>query len=251
MQIYKFHTHALAGIFALILFITGCTNSLAMSSDKGIDPARPKPYKALGKWYQPLNEAKGFKQQGLASWYGKKFHGKKTANGETYDMHKPSAAHKTLPLGTWVRVYNIDNGKQADLRINDRGPFVRGRIIDLSYAAAKGLGVVGPGTARVKIEALGRRKPAVGNAPAEYVPINYDKGSFTFQVGAFKNHENALRLKNTLDAVFKNAHIRQFNGEGAMIYRVCVGRFTSLENARKYDQLLSDQGFEDAFILAE
>jgi rare lipoprotein A len=114
-------------------------------------PNYPKPYKISGKWYQPLPYARGYRERGLASWYGKKFHGRKTANGETYNMYGISAAHKTLPLGTYVTVKNLDNGKTLVVRINDRGPFVKGRIIDLSYGAAKKLGVVGPGTARVDV----------------------------------------------------------------------------------------------------
>jgi rare lipoprotein A len=113
-------------------------------------------YEVFGRRYQILGSADGYRERGLASWYGEAFHGRPTANGETFDMHALSAAHRTLPLDTWVEVVNLDNGRRLVLRINDRGPFahVNERIIDLSYAAALELGVVGPGTARVDVRAL-------------------------------------------------------------------------------------------------
>ncbi|MBF0357734.1 MAG: septal ring lytic transglycosylase RlpA family protein [Magnetococcales bacterium] len=113
-----------------------------------------KPYDVFGVTYYPLKSSEGFEQEGLASWYGKKFHNRLTANGEIYDMHSITAAHKTLPLPTWVRVHNLDNHRSMVLRINDRGPFVADRIIDLSYAAAKVLGVDKKGIARVRVIAL-------------------------------------------------------------------------------------------------
>jgi rare lipoprotein A len=116
-------------------------------------------------WYQPLPHARDFRQRGEASWYGRDFHGRQTASGEIYDMYAMTAAHKTLPLGTYVRVQNRDNNKTVDVRVNDRGPFVRGRIIDLSYTAAHKIGVVGPGTAAVEIAALGAAtKPRTATA---------------------------------------------------------------------------------------
>ena len=157
-------------------------------------PSKPKPYKVLGQWYTPMADARGFQQRGIASWYGEDFHGRQTSNGETYDMYGISAAHKTLPLGTYVRVVNLDNNRSLDVRINDRGPFVHGRIIDLSYGAARKLGVVGPGTAPVEIVALGT--PAPGTSPDKpgYLPVDYYSGNFTFQVGAFVDRANAQRL---------------------------------------------------------
>ena len=116
-------------IGAFFYLISGCTTT---SNPPPKKPAGyPKPYKVFGKWYQPLPDSKGFRQRGIASWYGKDFHGKKTSNGETYDMYAMTAAHKTLPLGTYVRVHNLENNRTLEVRINDRGPFVRGRIIDL------------------------------------------------------------------------------------------------------------------------
>ena len=131
----------------------------------------PRPYRVNGDWYQPLASARAFRERGLASWYGKDFHGKKTSSGEVYDMYAMTAAHKILPLGTYVRVRNLENGRVADVRINDRGPFVRGRIIDLSYTAARKLGVVGPGTARVEVTALGAVGTG-GSGAEKYVPVD-------------------------------------------------------------------------------
>jgi rare lipoprotein A len=121
-----------------------------MRSDAG------RTYEVFGETYRVLDSADGFRQRGLASWYGEGFHGRPTATGETFDMHRLSAAHRTLPLHTWVEVTNLDNGRRLVMRINDRGPFARTdeRVIDLSYAAARELGVVGPGTAPVEVRAL-------------------------------------------------------------------------------------------------
>jgi rare lipoprotein A len=216
-------------------------------------PGHPKPYKALGKWYQPLPHAKDFTQRGIASWYGKKFHGRKTSSGEIYDMYAMTAAHKTLPLGTYVRVTNLYNKKETDVRINDRGPFVRGRIIDLSYSAAKKVGVVGPGTAPVEIIALGTLlTPSSADRPQRnYLPVDYYTGNFTVQVGAFTDRANAERLKNKLDQKFKHAHITVYDTGKEIFYRVRVGRCASLEKADEYEATMIKEGFTDAFAVAE
>ncbi|WP_223460903.1 MULTISPECIES: septal ring lytic transglycosylase RlpA family protein [unclassified Pseudomonas] len=137
-------------------------------------PYKASPYSVLGKTYFPLQESKTYVQSGTASWYGTKFHGQNTANGEVYDLYGMSAAHKTLPLPSYVRVTNLDNNKSVILRVNDRGPFYSDRIIDLSYAAAKKLGYAETGTARVKVEGIdpqqwwaakGRPAPLMLNEP--------------------------------------------------------------------------------------
>ncbi len=215
-------------------------------------PGKPRPYRVNGTWYQPVPNARGFVQEGLASWYGKKFHGRRTSNGERYDMYARTAAHKTLPLGTFVRVYNLKNGRTMDVRINDRGPFVRGRVIDLSYTAAKELGVVGPGTAPVRIEALGAPAPATpaGGAPT-YIPIDYYSGNFTFQVGAFTERANAERLVSKLNRIYPNAHLTTYNDGRRIFYRVRVGRADSLQEAVRFEDTLVQKGFPDTFIVAE
>ena len=216
-------------------------------------PRLPKPYAIDGKWYQPLPSAQGYVEQGLASWYGRQFHGRPTANGEPYDMYAVSAAHKTLPLGTWVEVQNLENGRSLDLRINDRGPFVDGRIIDLSYGAARKLGVVEPGTARVKVVALGRRTAVAGPGQAPvYTPMDYDHGNFTFQVGAFREPANAYRLRDRLASAYPNVHITTyFHADHGNLYGVRLGRATTLSEAARFKTQLREAGFEGAFTIAE
>jgi rare lipoprotein A len=205
-------------------------------------PGEPRPYRALGQWYQPLPDAKGFRQEGIASWYGPDFHGKRTSSGETYDMHGLTAAHKTLPLGTLVRVRHLQNQRSVEVRINDRGPFVGNRVIDLSYEAARQLGVIGPGTAAVEVVAVG---VLAGS------PIDLYSGNFTFQVGAFTSRESAERLRAELNPRFGNAHIVEFDRGDRLFYRVRVGRTSSLQEASAYEAHLIRNGFPDAFAVAD
>lgn len=128
--------------------------------EKRTRAGNPRTYVVRGKRYYVLNSSSGFVQRGIASWYGKKFHGRKTSNGETYNMYAMTAAHKTLPIPTYVQVTNLDNGKQVVVRVNDRGPFHANRIIDLSYSAAKKLDIVGHGTGRVEVRAIEPGQPA-------------------------------------------------------------------------------------------
>ena len=241
-------------LVAVLALLMGGGCAKITGPEPGKPPAsaigKPKPYKVMGQWYTPLADARGFRQKGLASWYGKKFHGRKTSNGEVYDMYGISAAHKTLPLGTYVRVNNLDNGRDLDVRINDRGPFVRGRIIDLSYGAAVQLGVVGPGTARVEIVALGTRVSVAGGQPY-YRSVDYYSGSFTFQVGAFTDKGNAERLAATLERNYDNAHITPIENDGQVYYRVRVGRCATLAEADAFEKRLASDGFNDVFTVAE
>lgn len=212
----------------------------------------PKPYRVGKQWYQPIPDADGFRQRGTASWYGKKFHGRKTSNGETYDMYGISAAHKTLPFDTMVRVHNRRNGRKLDVRINDRGPFVKGRIIDLSYGAAQKLGLVGPGTAPVDIVALAApaRKVRQAGGQERLVAVDLTHGNFTFQVGAFQDRNNADRLAAKLRRTYHHVHVASFDRGDGLFHRVRVGRATSLKEADEYEQTLILQGF-DVFIVAE
>jgi rare lipoprotein A len=236
-------------LFALaVMFLSGCTAGRQPSPVSSPAPGYPRPYQVFGKWYQPVPDSKGFRERGLASWYGKDFHGKKTANGEIYDMHEMTAAHKTLPLGTYVKVVNLDNDMETQVRINDRGPFVRGRIIDLSYEAARRVGVVGPGTATVEISAVGQE---VKSASDRVVPVDYNTGNFTFQVGAFIDKTNAERLKNKLNEKYQNAHITVYDSGDRIYYRVRVGKCSDLSTAAEYEKLLAKDGFADVFTVAE
>jgi rare lipoprotein A len=240
-----------AALWGGLLILAACS-SQSYAPPPPSSPGQPKPYRVNGRWYQPIAHARGFAQEGIASWYGRQFHGRKTSSGETYDMYAMTAAHKTLPLGTYVRVRNLRNGKTLDLRINDRGPFARGRIIDLSYAAAKTLGVVGPGTAPVKVTALGA--PALGakgGAAPGYVPVDYYSGNFTFQVGAFAERANAQRLVGQLNRRYRNAHMTTYFDGQRTFYRVRVGSSSDLEQAAAYEQALIRDGFTGTFIVAE
>jgi rare lipoprotein A len=235
-------------VILILLFENGCSRVKPYSHSAGYS----KPYKVMGKWYQPRQESHGFRQTGLASWYGKDFHGKKTANGETYNMYAMTAAHKTLPFNTYIAVHNLENGRTVDVRINDRGPFVRRRIIDLSYTAARKIGIVGPGTAQVKIVALGEitEPERKSEQPRSYSPVDYYSGNFTFQVGAFLEWQNAERLKTKLAQTYTNAHITTYQNENETFYRVRVGRFSNLKKAIEHEKILRKDGY-DPIIIAE
>ncbi|MCG6972357.1 MAG: septal ring lytic transglycosylase RlpA family protein [Desulfobacterales bacterium] len=204
-------------------------------------------------WYTPLPHAGGFTQFGKASWYGREFHGKKTANGEIYNMYDMTAAHKTLPFDTYVSVWNLKNNRTAVVRINDRGPFARGRIIDLSYSAAKKLGIVGPGTTDVKIVALagpGETTASAGKTPSYPVTDLY-QGNFTVQIGAFGDRENAEKLRNQLARTYQNVYITSYSDGRDTFYRVKVGRYSNLAQANRFESMMIRKGYKDAFAVAE
>ena len=213
----------------------------------------PESYEGHGKRYYPLPDSHGFVQYGKASWYGKKFHGRRTSSGEIYDMHKMTAAHKILPLGTYVKVTNLGNGKYAIVRINDRGPFIKGRIIDLSYAVARKLDVIGPGVVDVKIVALGKE---VGTLQAKdgATPLvaleDLTKGVFTVQVGAFEDEGNALRLAERLRVLFDYVQVSVYVDENKRtLHRVRVSKTNTLYQAGEMERKLEDMGFRGAFIV--
>jgi len=174
---------------------------------------------------------------GWASWYGKDFHGRRTASGAVYDMYQLTAAHKTLPLGTTVMVTHSDNGKSVMVAINDRGPFVKGRIIDLSYAAAQALGMVEEGVARVRVEVFDKKS----------LPASSPEGPFTIQVGAFIERSNALRLMEELQKTYKDASIAELKTPENTYYRVRLGRFVTQEEAYQFASRLAQEGYT-AFI---
>jgi peptidoglycan lytic transglycosylase len=241
-------------LFFVLFILNGCqsVSTLPPPEAPTVQQGHPKPYRVGKQWYQPIPDAEGFRQRGTASWYGKKFHGRRTSNGETYDMYGISAAHKTLPFNTVVRVHNLRNGRKLDIRINDRGPFVQGRIIDLSYGAANKLGVVGPGTAPVEIVALAAPARTVRQPGGQerLVAVDLTSGNFTFQVGAFQDRNNAERLAAKLRQTRSNVHVASFNRGDGMLHRVRVGRTTTLKEADEYEQGLIREGY-DVIIVAE
>jgi len=186
-------------------------------------------------------------EYGQASWYGKDFHGRRTANGEIYDMYKISAAHKTLPLGTRVKVTNRNNGRTVTVRINDRGPFVRGRIIDLSYGGAKALGMVETGVVPVKVEVLSLGDNRYYKTGGQPVPSPLH---FTVQVGSFLQEGNAQTLKRSLAARFKDVYIYRWDDSRRVYFRVRVGRFAREADARLMARKLKAARFS-TFVTAE
>jgi rare lipoprotein A len=248
----KRHTPAIHRRLALCGLLVFLCYGCATVEPPPTPPGQPKPYKIGKNWYQPLAHAQGFNQRGRASWYGRDFHGRKTSNGETYNMYAMTAAHKTLPFGTYVSVHNLENNRKIDVRINDRGPFARGRIIDLSYTAAKKLGIVGPGTADVEIIALGTPNPSdiSKSAGQSYSPSNYYQGNFTIQIGAFSEWANAERLREKLARSHKNVHIKAYFDGNATFYRVRVGKYSSLEEADRNEEFMIQNGYKNAYAIA-
>jgi rare lipoprotein A len=206
-----------------------------------------KPYVALGEKYVPLKTEKGYKRRGVASWYGKMFHGKKTAIGETYDMYSMSAAHTVLPLPSYVKVTNIENGRSVVVRVNDRGPFKHKREIDLSYAAAYKLRLIEKGSGMVEVEAIDPRnyiephKAAIKNTAPEKVTAAPNAqpsvtGLHYVQAGAFGSEANAIALQNRindLDIEDISKINRMYNDE---LYRLTVGPYQTRQAAEKTAQ---------------
>jgi rare lipoprotein A len=210
-----------------------------------------KPYVVNGVRYYPLPDAYGFVQYGKASWYGKKFHGRPTSSGQIYNMYRKTAAHKLLPLDTMVKVTNLTNQKTVILPINDRGPFVKGRIIDLSYGAAKDLDMIGPGVVDVKVEALAREVGSVKGRDG-FTPLievqDFRHGQFTIQVGAFENQQNALKLAERLRGSIDQVSVTVFEDEnGKIFHRVQVSRCETLDQAEAMEKKLEAMGYADAF----
>jgi rare lipoprotein A len=192
--------------------------------------------------YQPLDRENlwRFREDGLASWYGEEYHGRKTANGETYDMYAMTAAHRTLPFNAIVRVINVENGKKAELRINDRGPFIPGRIIDLSQSGARAVGILESGTARVTVQVIGFTGSGVPSL----------EGTFAIQVGAFVEKENAQRFRDQLQKKYSNVHIVLWESNFKHFYRVRLGSFRSEAEARRYGDTLQRDNLS-GFVVRE
>ena len=174
----------------------------------------------------------GYREEGIASWYGGEFHGRPTASGEIYDMNLLTAAHRTLPLGTVLRVTELKTGRSIQVKVNDRGPFISGRTLDLSYGAASRLGMIGPGTARVALEVIS-------------LPGSALRTAYTVQVGAFAVEENAIRLKQELVARYQPVMIQPFETNRQLFYRVRVGSYpTQMQAERAARRLAFDEEFE-------
>ncbi len=189
----------------------------------------------------PVTPRLGWTEVGIASWYGHPYHGRTTSNGETYDMNRMTAAHKRLPFDTWVRVRNLANGKTTQVRINDRGPFVRKRIIDLSRAAATDIQMIGSGTARVQLTVI--RPPQRNRRTTPRPTARREEGRFDVQTGVFASRRNAQAMASKVGRLGHRASIEEFSQGGAKRYRVLVaGGDRQQANARR--QTLKRQGVE-------
>ncbi|WP_425281510.1 septal ring lytic transglycosylase RlpA family protein [Pseudoalteromonas xiamenensis] len=204
----------------------------ALVTNEAKSTAAGRPYTVLGKSYTPLKTEKGYRAEGIASWYGRKFHGYYTSNGEVFNMFSMTAAHKTLPLPSFVKVTNLDNGKSAIVRVNDRGPFHDDRVIDLSYAAAYKLGYLSNGTARVKIEAITLDEPVT-----RYTYV---------QVAASSQLDNITALGANLAQQFSlGTNVIEEKG----LYKLRLSPIVSDEEAQKLLATLRDGQFNQAFLL--
>ena len=201
--------HILIPVLILVAFLTGCSHMQA----------------SRNPW----------QQVGTASWYGKDFHGKPTASGEIYNMYGYSAAHKTLPLGTRVRVTNLDNGRRIVVPVNDRGPFVGKRIIDMSYGAARHLGMVKEGLAKVRIEVI-------------QTPAGTTTSGYTVQFGAYTERQNAVTMADKLTSIGYTPSIEETFVRGKRYHRVRLGTFPSYKQAQKFAAQFNDNGMKYRII---
>ena len=260
------------GSISLLLFLTACggiTDRRDSAPSKAPDVANipnaiprdeprskygnPAHYDVFGKRYYTLTSSRGYHEKGISSWYGTKFHGKRTSSGEPYDMYAMTAAHKTLPLPTYVEVTNLDNGRKVIVKVNDRGPFHDNRLIDLSYSAATKLGIVAQGTGLVAVRAI-----TPGEAPLAIVseatqqPVSRGSVGMYLQVGAFSTVNRAEQLKSKIQQQIGDAvRIVPFLKPEGNVYRVRVGPLASVEYGDSLASRLLELGFADAHIVIE
>jgi peptidoglycan lytic transglycosylase len=270
----------LAGTLLASLWFAGCsTHQVFETSDRApvnppadlahVPDAVPKPeprsrygnpesYVVFGERYYTLPTSKGYHKRGLASWYGTKFHGKRTSSGEPYDLYGMTAAHKTLPLPTYVEVTNLDNGRSVIVKVNDRGPFHSSRIIDLSYTAAYKLGILAKGTGRVDVRAIDPLAP--DRVPADQpVLVQEDTASrkpadaqLFLQVGAFSNEGNAQRLREKIQAgKLGDVRIVKSRTDRGLFYKVQVGPLAGTAQASQIAQALKPMGVNEARSITE
>ncbi len=260
-------------LMALAVWLAGCSGSKVLEpSDRaplnprdvsGIPDAVPKAeprsrygnppsYVVFGERYYTLPSSKGYRERGLASWYGTKFHGRRTSSGEPYDMYAMTAAHKSLPLPTYVEVTNLDNGRSVIVKVNDRGPFHEDRIIDLSYSAAAKLGILENGTGRVEVRAIDPLAP--DQVPAD-TPVlvqtdarNQPSDSQLFlQVGAFRDRDNAERLRNNIQAQnLGDVRVVMADTESGTFFKVQVGPLSDTGEADSVARSLKPLGIDEA-----
>ncbi len=216
----------------------------------------PKQYTVQGKTYKVLPSHIGFKQTGIASWYGNKFHGRKTSTQETYNMYAMTAAHKTLPIPCYVEVTNLENGKKVIVKVNDRGPFHQGRIIDLSYAAAAKLGYLGKGTAKVRIRAINAKSEApllakYNKNTLKEIENKLLKGQYYYvQVGAYSKNETLDAMMTRL-AGARIAPVNTTPGFGGKLRKVRVGPLKDMKIVKEVMNRLDDAGIYPVKLVTE
>lgn len=236
-------------LFCLIMAVSASSCSAAPKTTTGSysDPTQ-KPYVINNQVYYPIPSAYGFTQRGIASWYGRDFHGRRTSNGESYDMHAMTGAHKTLPMHTVLLVKNLDNGREVVIRVNDRGPFVKGRIIDLSYAAARKIEMIGTGTARVSLVALG--EAGTDRRRIQEMAKKFYTGEYYVQIGSFKNRAFAQRLQHRFREAGHTTFIQEYRRDSEVYHRVRVYVGRTLEGAQEAQRILERRGYLNAFVIA-
>jgi len=217
----------------LLIFLLPIIFACGKKSVSSYPPAEQQPQ-------PPGYTIEGSTQVGLASWYGIEEHNNYAASGERFSKHDYTAAHKTLPMGTVVRVTNLENGRDVIVKINDRGPFVGDRVIDLSYAPAQSLGMVRNGVVRVKVEVVSTPSTRTSN---------YFKPEYTIQVASYSQQTSASNTKRALDRQYNDVRIESVNIKGSTYYRVRVGRYASKDDARKVASKLRSQGYTTRVIL--
>lgn len=237
-------------------------------------------YEIGERFYEPILNCTGFMQQGIGSWYGIPFHGRPTSNGEIFDMNALSAAHKTLPLGIWIKVTNLVNGQEVIVRVNDRGPYFKDRVLDLSMAAAKALGYYETGTAPISVQALGYARgdrltqrwlsPEQEGVPRLHGPtfnpveviygsspkageysLEQVKPEYTVQVAAFKTLEKAEAVLNTVQTRFQSAVMKAYPVGDCQVYCIRLEKFTSRQQAESAKKSLAEIGFPKSMIMLE
>jgi rare lipoprotein A len=208
----------------------------------------PESYKVFGKTYRVARTSEGYREKGIASWYGMKFHGRRTSSGEPYDIYKMTAAHKTLPLPTYAKVTNLENNRSVVVKINDRGPFHSHRIIDLSYSAATKLGIVATGTGTVEVVAIDPREPDKSINSLE----NGEKTltSIFLQTGAFRSEFNAKKQQRMVSNIVKlPTSINQTEKQGKPLYRVQIGPLDNVDTLDKVARQVEELGVVNSHVV--
>ncbi|MDQ7074710.1 MAG: septal ring lytic transglycosylase RlpA family protein [Gammaproteobacteria bacterium] len=256
-------------LFALLLSACGGTT---LKPDEGDGPGRvldpsqirdpipkmeprsrygnPKSYVVFGKRYYVMPSSKGYQEKGIASWYGSKFHGRRTSSGEPFDMYLVTAAHRSLPLPTYVEITHLDNGRKIIAKVNDRGPFHAKRIIDLSYAAAAKLGILATGTGRVEVRALDLSSEGE-KREFDKVESNESVG-LSIQVGAYREEANAWAMQRRLQRLFRRQGVTLYAArDPTKLYRVRIGPLQNQQQADQVAQSLEQEGIFSYSLLRD